>query len=300
MSEEVASHDIARNRASDETTATGLNHTSHGTGYSLPDHQVSPQQQPNYSQHRYRLRIRQGPRAGRACSNGKDRRPVDPPPVLQLCLADFDPNSPHDVDELRDSSFTVNCLLRAASVPHQDLSVVRRTDESTGVIKAEKQINGGTVASPFFCDEDPDPDTGPLPSFASTFSGTAAVAGSSPYPHLVNGHHLSMALPSSSPRKAPAAAFFLFPDLSVRRAGVYRLEFQLFKINMDQQKIPLLHSVLSDPFNIVNAKDFDYVQPSTPLVKGLKRLGAPFPLKLKQGTRANKTLHGHLAEDDRR
>ena len=60
------------------------------------------------------------------------------------------------------------------------------------------------------------------------------------------------------------------------------------KMRLDRQPLPVLHSVLSDPFHVVNAKDFDHVQPSTPLVRGLLAKGAGFPLKLKQGSRAQR------------
>lgn len=85
------------------------------------------------------------------------------------------------------------------------------------------------------------------------------------------------------------ATFFIFADLSVRKAGEYRLEFSLMKMDPHflsvGEKLPILHKVASQPFRVVNAKDFDQVQPSTVLVKGLIERGAGFPLKLKKGTR---------------
>ena len=49
--------------------------------------------------------------------------------------------------------------------------------------------------------------------------------------------------------------------------------------------VPAIDVVTSEKFRAVNAKDFDQVQPSTNLVKGLLDRGAGFPLKLKKGTR---------------
>lgn len=49
--------------------------------------------------------------------------------------------------------------------------------------------------------------------------------------------------------------------------------------------LPMIHIIASDPFRVVNAKDFDQVHPSTRLVRGLLERGAPFPLKLKKGIR---------------
>lgn len=49
--------------------------------------------------------------------------------------------------------------------------------------------------------------------------------------------------------------------------------------------VPTISTVISDIFDVVNAKDFDQVRPSTKLVKGLLDRGAGFPLKLKKGLR---------------
>lgn len=226
---------------------------------------------------RYWLHIRQQPRAGRACSHSRDRRAIDPPPVLQLQISDFDPNSAEDMDDMQDQSFVVHCLLCSDSTQPEDVSVLMCADDS-GVIRAEKQINGNLDATPFFCDEDPDPATAPQHPSSQLY-----------YP-------LQTPASDASRRNLPAA-FFCFADLSIRRAGVYRLKFQLMRMAMEGQPIPVLHSVLSEPFNVVNAKDFDHVQPSTPLVRGLIASGAGFPLKLKQGSRAQRTSPENLEND---
>lgn len=219
---------------------------------------------------RFWLFVRQQPRAGRACSNGKDRRAIDPPPIVQLQISDFDPSSPEDMEDIMDQSFVVHCTLCSASPPKRDISVIMCQDDRNGAMKAEKQILGSLSTSAFFCDEDPDPDTAPQHPSSQLF------------------HPLQTPSPAASTRILPAT-FFCFSDLSVRRAGIYRLEFQLMRMRLDRQPLPILHSVLSDPFNVVNAKDFDHVQPSTLLVRGLLAKGAGFPLKLKQGSRAQRS-----------
>ena len=90
-----------------------------------------------------------------------------------------------------------------------------------------------------------------------------------------------MAKPRTSrPPKSLPATFFIFADLSVRKAGEYRLEFKLMKMEpqllIQGSTVPMLHSVTSDVFKVVNAKDFDQVQPSTRLVRGLLDRGAGF------------------------
>lgn len=49
--------------------------------------------------------------------------------------------------------------------------------------------------------------------------------------------------------------------------------------------VPILCTVASQVFKVVNAKDFDQVKASTSLVRGLVERGAGFPLKLKKGGR---------------
>lgn len=242
-------------------------HSSLGNPFSSSHRGSSVQRQ------RYWLHVRQQPRAGRACSNSKDRRALDPPPIVQLLVSDFDPKSSDDMEDMTDQSFVVHCVLCSASPPPKDISVMMCHDDSNDAMKAEKQIIGSLAASPFFCD-DPDPTTAPQHPSSQLYQPLQTTAA---------------AAAAAAPRSTLPSTFFCFPDLSVRRAGVYRLEFQLLKVNMDQLSFPILHSVLTEPFNVVNAKDFDHVQPSTPLVRGLVARGAGFPLKLKQGSRAQKT-----------
>lgn len=219
---------------------------------------------------RYWLFIRQQPRASRACSNSRDRRVVDPPPIVQLQISDFNPDSADDMEDMKNQSFVVHCLLRSPSPPYRDLSVMEIRDDSDGAIKLEKQINGNLVAGPFFCGEDPEPTKAPQHPSTKLY-----------YPLQTP--------PSDTPRRNLPVTFFYFPDLSIRRSGHYRLEFQLMKMAIDRQSVPVLHTVLSEPFNVMNAKDFDHVQPSTTLVRGLVARGAGFPLKVKQGSRASRT-----------
>lgn len=97
-------------------------------------------------------------------------------------------------------------------------------------------------------------------------------------------------------------AFFIFPDLSIRKAGQYRLEFRLMKMTPDVlipgRIVPTISIAVSDIFNVVNAKDFDQVQPSTDLIKGLLDRGAGFPLKLKKGLREGQRRKGRGDSDD--
>ncbi|KAF8310734.1 hypothetical protein DL93DRAFT_2028334, partial [Clavulina sp. PMI_390] len=59
------------------------------------------------------------------------------------------------------------------------------------------------------------------------------------------------------------AGFFVFPDLSVRTEGSYRLKLSLFEV-----KGPKVHhckSIFSNPFYVYTAKKFPGMEESTPL-----------------------------------
>ncbi|RKO87244.1 velvet factor [Blyttiomyces helicus] len=56
-------------------------------------------------------------------------------------------------------------------------------------------------------------------------------------------------------------AFFVFPDLSVRMEGSYRLKFSLFEII--NTEIYYCTCIYSDPFNVYPAKKFPGMEEST-------------------------------------
>jgi hypothetical protein len=254
---------------------------------------------------RCRLYIRQQPRAARAGPDGKDRRTIDPPPILQLQITDFDPDSAADMEDLRSAHWVVHCRLVSPSSPRQEMSMLIPSSEdgqSSG--PPQRLLLGNYVSGPTFCEDDPDPNTAPE---------SLQTAPSSPSARLM------MIRPSSTaplrgtgsrrgqPQTSLPATFFIFADLSVRKAGEYRLEFKLMKMEPQflstGSTVPTLHSVTSDVFKVVNAKDFDQVQPSTKLVRGLLDRGAGFPLKLKKGpregqARRSRSGQGAGADDD--
>ena len=131
------------------------------------------------------LHLRQQPRAARAGPDGKDRRPIDPPPVLQLMMTDFNPDSQADVDELQ-SQFVVHCRLVSATSPRRDVSTLTSLGEN-GSREIQRLLLGTSVSSPFHTKDDPDPENTPhhpssttrasrAPSPSSRFFGTGAGA----------------------------------------------------------------------------------------------------------------------------
>lgn len=203
--------------------------------------------------------------------------------MLQLLIKNFDPVNDNDMAELKSHSWVVHAKLVSTQAPHEDISTLpTRSDSFKGEVT--RLLLGTTVSSPFFCEDDPDPERAPKHPFCSE----------SPPPSPTS-RFIKKSLSKPEKAKDPEAyktfpgAFFIFADLSIRKAGQYRLEFRLMKMDPTNlapgSYVPAVSITISDIFNVVNAKDFDQVQPSTKLVKGLLDRGAGFPLKLKKGLR---------------
>ncbi|OQD73170.1 hypothetical protein PENDEC_c016G03211 [Penicillium decumbens] len=235
-----------------------------------PESSPPPPPRRKFSQPRYHLHVRQQPLAARACGAGdRDRRPVDPPPIVQILLTDFDPESQDDRDILQDPRFTVGCLLfpvSDSSAPTPTDQELEREREHDGVARADDDfstplLSGKAFMSPFYVDADPDPNSAPT------------------HP---SSKHLSPRLPPgpSNLRNASKlnhpATFFIFADLSIRSAGVYQLQFRLMNwgsVEDTGQSMPILAEAWSDPFRVYPAKDFPGMQDSSILAEGLKELG---------------------------
>jgi len=201
-------------------------------------------------------------------------------------MTDFDPDLPSDVAELKKPFFVVHCRLISALSPRKDVSTLLKVSED-GSKETQRLLLGTSVSSPFVCMDDPDPENAPdHPTSASSISGPPSPT-SRFIPQSVA--KLNEGKGKEAQRKSLPATFFIFADLSVRRAGEYRLEFSLMKMDSltmaPGSTVPIICTTTSQVFKVVNAKDFDQVQPSTSLVKGLLERGAGFPLKLKKGTR---------------
>lgn len=220
---------------------------------------------------RYHLHIRQQPIAARACGAGdRDRRPVDPPPIVQMLLTDFNPS---DVDILQDPRFTVGCLLfPVAPAPsatserntgntwESGTSGINRSDDDSGNLPGQSTplLSGKAFVSPFYVDADPDPSTAPA----------------HPSRHTINTD-LSIKPQPDADARIPST-FFIFSDLSIRTAGLYRLQFRLMNwgsVEDTGQSMPILAEIWSEPFRVYPAKDFPGMRDSSLLTEGLKEMG---------------------------
>ncbi|KAF2456586.1 velvet factor-domain-containing protein [Lineolata rhizophorae] len=106
---------------------------------SVPARQSIPQDK---AQLRYELRVRQQPIAARACGFGeRDRRVIDPPPIIELVVTD--PRTGQtDHDELRYTLNVVHCTLWSSDGLTEETALVQPDRRTT------RRLMGQLVASP--------------------------------------------------------------------------------------------------------------------------------------------------------
>ncbi|KAF2397098.1 hypothetical protein EJ06DRAFT_533291 [Trichodelitschia bisporula] len=185
----------------------------------------------------YRMDVIQQPERARACGSGAkssaDRRPVDPPPIVELRIFEG-PNAENDITFQYNANFFLFATLENA-----------------------RHLAQGRVPQPS------------QPAFP-VLTGTP-VAGMA---------YLDRPLP---------AGYFIFPDLSVRHEGKYRLSFSLYEElkelkDMDgetpqnaeiQKSAHVSHrlEVKSVPFTVFSAKKFPGLSESTALSRMVAEQG---------------------------
>lgn len=187
-------------------------------------------QQPSMKSPRYTLSCRQQPVHARMCGSGeKDRRPLDPPPILQCCVLDgsgqLTSEIPHDAfltvhASLWNEAGTIERgLIATTPVRRSKQSLAKRRSSSP---KISRVLMGSLVANPTILFDD----------------------------------------------LGSEGAFFVFPDLSVRTEGRYRLQFTLFAMNfaspwMVHPEITEITHCFSDAFIVYPAKKFPGMLKST-------------------------------------
>ncbi|KAI0284906.1 velvet factor-domain-containing protein [Russula brevipes] len=164
----------------------------------------------------YDLFVRQQPKQARMCGVGADRRPIDPPPIVQLRVIDKagknlpspSPSPPPQHQQQHQPS----------SHPHH---------EPSGPLDPSMLTPAGFGAGPFLQNPyyfmfaslaKPDDDTElHWMKDGKTRCTTGSVVSSL--------YHLK-----DSENDNRDAGFFVFPDLSVRQEGSYRLKLSLFEV----------------------------------------------------------------------
>ncbi|OAD72334.1 hypothetical protein PHYBLDRAFT_181799 [Phycomyces blakesleeanus NRRL 1555(-)] len=190
----------------------------------------------------YQLSLRQQPKQSRMCGVGEkaDRRPIDPPPIVQLKVTD--PSSP-TAD--RNSYLQNPYYFMYASLMAADL------DEELHLLRDGKtrSTTGSVVSSLYHLKDIDNSDAG----------------------------------------------FFVFPDLSVRMEGNYRLKLSLFEII--GKDVFHCKSIISDVFVVYSAKKFPGMEESTYLSRTFADQGLKIRIR-KELRQRKKTGRRNESEDE--
>ncbi|KAJ7054617.1 velvet factor-domain-containing protein [Mycena amicta] len=209
---------------------------------------ISPQTEtvpPNYARDRsklqYELTVRQEPKQARMCGIGgkADRRPIDPPVIVQLRVIDPSaPPSSDDDDKDRDTSDD--------EPPYGNLAGYAQS-----FLQNPYYFMFASLAKP-----DDDTELHWLKD-----GRTRCTTGSVVSSLIVRRRH--------NPRRM--LGFFVFPDLSVRTEGSYRLKLSLYEVVGND--VRHCKSIYSSPFYVYTAKKFPGVEESSPLTCSLADQG---------------------------
>ena len=212
---------------------------------------------------RYTLTVRQQPQSARACGFGeRDRRVIDPPPILVL-----DVHKPVGTE-----TYAVHCVLWNPALDEDDstmpVSTERKQQSMYKIFTLETFFTENRIWKP------------PANSSAGRLMGTLMA---SPF--------------YGKDEKNVDTCFFTFPDLSVRTPSTYSLKFSLVVLDLSQMRpgsiAPVMATVKTNAFQVYNAKDFGGMLPSTALTKSLKAQGCLIPVK-----KGNSRTAGARARED--
>ncbi|RAL11135.1 sexual development activator VeA [Aspergillus homomorphus CBS 101889] len=224
----------------------------------------------------YMLKVMQQPERARACGAGAkssaDRRPVDPPPVVELRIYESDPNAEMPGTDIT-FAYNANFFLYATLDNARPMAQGRLAPAPTFPV-----LTGVPVAGVAYLD-----------------------------------------------RPAPAG-YFIFPDLSVRHEGLYRLSFHLYEETKETKdtdggspiQSPMLKTnpckpttpksflefrleVVSVPFTVFSAKKFPGLTSSTSLSRIIAEQGCRVRIRrdVRMRRRGDKRSDDYDFEDDR-
>ncbi|BFZ59736.1 hypothetical protein YB2330_000752 [Saitoella coloradoensis] len=199
----------------------------------------------------HQLVVRQQPLRARMCGFGeKDRRPLDPPPILQLIITSTQTGRT-DPDALSDPFFVVHATLWSDTGEEERNLILTNKDDSE-----QGQERGGREEK----------DAGPAGSVVKVLIGSLVSS-----PALLEDDH------------GVEGVYFAFPDLSIRTEGRYRLKFSLVRLGTGDfdgsSRSTIVAEGVSDVFTVYSAKKFPGMTESTELTKAFARQGLKIPIR---------------------
>ncbi|ORX62284.1 hypothetical protein DM01DRAFT_1298937 [Hesseltinella vesiculosa] len=219
---------------------------------------------PSQHDRKYSLRIVQQPVRGRCFGFGeKDRRLIDPPPILQLVPEDERP-----ISSFESMLFVVHCELLASDLSG-DRNVVFVPNTLVPPVQTDQEgVNVMSLRQP------------------ASVRNLIGSLSSSAY-HLNNEHGQS-------------GVYFIFHDLTVRTEGTFRIKFMFMDLAAGEpttMSTRVQYEAITEPFTIYSAKKFPGLIASTPLSKAFSKQGMKIAIR---GSKPKHLAEGSAAaaEDD--
>ncbi|SJX61010.1 related to velvet A protein [Sporisorium reilianum f. sp. reilianum] len=231
----------------------------------------------------YQLTVREQPKQSRMCGVGEkaDRRPIDPAPIVQLRVITHD-RPVRQSDTVENTPAAPPVERRPGHGPTLPRTPgVRRGFPVTTALGDGWEDKAWYLENPYFfmyamlCNAETDEELHLLNDGKTRYTSGSCV---SCLYHLkdIDGSH---------------QGFFVFPDLSIRVEGRYRLKLCLFETI--GHAVHHCKSIYSDPFHVYTAKRFPGMEESTRLSKsfaeqGLKVRVRKHPRSRRRGSKRTK------------
>jgi hypothetical protein len=198
----------------------------------------------------FRISVRQQPVRARMCGFGeKDRRPIDPPPVIELTELKG-PSSPDDLESL----ILQTTIYNEEGTEHR--TIIRTTIGATGGLRSAEGL---------------------------------PVQPEEKHARVLMGNHFG-SFEDLEDENGKHGLFVMFPDLSIRVEGRYRLKFDLLRLSLPHEAAlrptQIIAECLSDIFVVYTAKKFPGMMQSTKLTLAFQRQGIKVEIRTeKRGNR---------------
>ncbi|KNC97853.1 uncharacterized protein SPPG_06849 [Spizellomyces punctatus DAOM BR117] len=246
---------------------------------------------------RYELRIRQQPARARMSGFGNsDRRPVDPPPILQLYA--YGPRGVENIDIDEACQLVVHASLWSSDGSEDRNIVVSPYYYVTRREGADNEERG---------DADDERIEFGSPSMSRRLSGSGGAPSESMLERRKSTGSVSREMPRETDQRrdmiqtlvgsvvSPCVAledleereglFFVFHDLSIRTPGQYRIRFSLLKLSSKatvdgaDPGTPILATAMSDVVSVYQPKRFPGLLGTTELSECFARQGIPIHVR---------------------
>ncbi|CDW96908.1 hypothetical protein [Sporisorium scitamineum] len=254
-------HSSAMSKTDDSSSSQTLGGTSEN---SVAYQYVAVQQMTTCRDHiEYQLTVREQPKQSRMCGVGEkaDRRPIDPAPIVQLRVITHD-RPVRQSDTVENTPVAPPIERRPGHGPTLPRTPgVRRGLPVTTALGDGWEDKAWYLENPYFfmyamlCNAETDEELHLLNDGKTRYTSGSCV---SCLYHLkdIDGSH---------------QGFFVFPDLSIRVEGRYRLKLCLFETI--GHSVHHCKSIYSDPFHVYTAKRFPGMEESTRLSKSFAEQG---------------------------